>query len=265
MENGRRHGDPPYRVAVVHGGPGAAGEMEPVARELAGRTGVLEPFQTATSVDRQIEELATVLERDADAPVLLVGYSWGALLAALTAAAHPDLVERLVLVGCPPLEERYAQEIAARRTERLSDEDAERYAEAVEILEGNAAGDEAAALADLERLAHEADTYDGVDGGLESDVDVDASRFQAVWEEAADMRSAGALLERFGAIECAVVLVHGSYDSHPLAGVVEPLERIGVEFEVVEVDECGHTPWVERRGRGEFFEVLGEAVEGVEG
>ncbi len=33
----RRHGAPPFTAAVLHGGPGAAGEMAPVAQELAAR------------------------------------------------------------------------------------------------------------------------------------------------------------------------------------------------------------------------------------
>ena len=47
MQNPRIYGDPPYQVALLHGGPGAGGEMAPVARELAGDRGVLEPIQTA--------------------------------------------------------------------------------------------------------------------------------------------------------------------------------------------------------------------------
>jgi hypothetical protein len=53
----RRYGAPPYIVVVLHGGPGAVGEMEPVARELATRCGVLEPLLAALSVDGQVAEL----------------------------------------------------------------------------------------------------------------------------------------------------------------------------------------------------------------
>ncbi|NBD34478.1 MAG: alpha/beta hydrolase, partial [Chloroflexi bacterium] len=31
----RTYGHPPFDVAVIHGGPGAGGEMAPVAHELA--------------------------------------------------------------------------------------------------------------------------------------------------------------------------------------------------------------------------------------
>ena len=76
--NVRKYGDSPFSVAVVHGGPGASGEMAPVASELSSICGVLEPLQTATSVEGQIQELQKVLQGHADIPVTLIGHSWGA-------------------------------------------------------------------------------------------------------------------------------------------------------------------------------------------
>ena len=40
-----------YKVALVHGGPGAPGSIAPVARELSKTCGVLEPLQTRASVE----------------------------------------------------------------------------------------------------------------------------------------------------------------------------------------------------------------------
>ncbi len=80
MDNLRFYGSPPFRVAVLHGGPGAPGEMAPVAQELAHERGVLEPLQTAETVDGQVEELRAVLETHANLPVTLIGWSWGAWL-----------------------------------------------------------------------------------------------------------------------------------------------------------------------------------------
>jgi pimeloyl-ACP methyl ester carboxylesterase len=78
VENHRTYGAAPYTVAVVHGGPGAAGEMAPVARELARGRGIVEPLQTATSLEGQVEELRMTLESSTAPPVVLIGYSWGA-------------------------------------------------------------------------------------------------------------------------------------------------------------------------------------------
>ncbi len=47
MNNPRKYGSKPYNVAIIHGGPGAPGEMTPLAQELSGDFGIIEPLQTA--------------------------------------------------------------------------------------------------------------------------------------------------------------------------------------------------------------------------
>lgn len=66
----RKYGDPPYRITVIHGGPGARGKMAPVARHLSQYFGILEPMQTAVTVQGQIKELAEILEKEADTPAI---------------------------------------------------------------------------------------------------------------------------------------------------------------------------------------------------
>ena len=119
MENHRLYGSAPFPVAVVHGGPGAAGEMAPVAQELARNRGILEPLQTATSLAGQVDELRATLESNASPPVVLIGFSWGAWLSYIVAALHPGLVRKLLLVARGPLEERYVAQLEATRMERL--------------------------------------------------------------------------------------------------------------------------------------------------
>ncbi len=108
MENLRKYGKAPFGVAVVHGGPGAGGEMAPVARELATDMGILEPIQTAVSLEGQVEELKTVLENNGDLPVTLVGFSWGAWLSFIVAARYPAIIKKVILVGSGPYGEMYA-------------------------------------------------------------------------------------------------------------------------------------------------------------
>ncbi len=89
IDNPRIYGPPPYRIAVIHGGPGAGGEMAPVARELASVGGVLEPLQTAVSLEGQVQELQSIVTDHGRSPVTLIGYSWGAWLAFIVAARYP--------------------------------------------------------------------------------------------------------------------------------------------------------------------------------
>ncbi len=104
MNNLRRYGKAPFGVAVIHGGPGAAGEMALMARELSKQWGVLEPLQTANSVKGQVEELKTILTESADVPVTLIGFSWGAWLSFIVTASYPSLVSKLILIGSGPFE-----------------------------------------------------------------------------------------------------------------------------------------------------------------
>ncbi|MHA2233271.1 MAG: alpha/beta fold hydrolase, partial [Candidatus Hodarchaeales archaeon] len=73
MDNPRIYGEAPFIVAVIHGGPGAPGSVAPVARELSSEWGVLEPFQTANSLEGQIQELAELLDEHGDQPITLIG------------------------------------------------------------------------------------------------------------------------------------------------------------------------------------------------
>jgi len=89
MKNLRKYGNKPFNVAVIHGGPGAPGEMALVARELSCVRGVLELLQTATTLEGQVQELKAVLEKNAAPPVTLIGFSWGAMLSFILTAQYP--------------------------------------------------------------------------------------------------------------------------------------------------------------------------------
>ena len=101
----RRHGERGPLVVVIHGGPGAAGYMAPVARELSNEFRVIEPLQRGSrdgplTVARHVEDLRDVLLHEArgERPAL-VGSSWGAMLALAFAAGHPGLAGARVLIG----------------------------------------------------------------------------------------------------------------------------------------------------------------------
>ena len=134
MEKIRKYGTPPYVAAVVHGGPGAAGEMAPVALELAANRGVLEPLQTATSLDGQVSELSALLREYSAIPVVLIGFSWGAWLSLIVAAAHSALIKKLILVGSGPIEDMYADEIQKNRLKRLGKKERSKYRSVINKL-----------------------------------------------------------------------------------------------------------------------------------
>ena len=259
MKPVRRWGHGPYSVVVVHGGPGAPGEVAPVARELAAVKGVLEPFQTETTLDGQVKELQSVLVEQANSPVTLIGFSWGALLSFILAARHPELVGKLILVSSPPFEEHYAAAITQIRMNRLNSRGRATAQSLLARLADPDAANKNALLAELGTLLARADAFDPAnvpDEGFHCQYDV----FQGVWEEACELRKNQILLQMAKEITCPVLAIHGDWDPHPAEGVSDPLAKVISNFQFVLLEKCGHRPWTERTASEEFYKVLVGAI-----
>lgn len=255
MRTVRKWGHGPFSLAVIHGGPGAPGEMAPVARELSVFTGVLEPFQTETTLDGQVQELRQVIEEEGQAPVTLVGFSWGALLSWLTASRHPHLVRKLILVSSAPFEESFAAPITRTRLDRLNPRERAEVKELMAAMDDPAAGDKDAILAKFGSLMVHADAYDPqsyVDEAFHTQYTV----FRDVWNQACELRKNGVLTGMAQGIRCPVVAIHGDYDPHPAQGVEEPLSRVCPDFRFILLAKCGHRPWIERNAADAFYETL---------
>jgi pimeloyl-ACP methyl ester carboxylesterase len=256
MKNLRTYGQPPLTIAVIHGGPGAAGEMAPVARELAPHGGILEPLQTATSLTGQVEELKMVLETHGDLPVTLIGYSWGAWLSFIMAAHYPTLVKKLILVSSGPFEEKYVAQLQENRFNRLTAAEKTEFETVLQALTEPATADKDALLARLGALAAKTDMYDPLAADKSDLVGLQGDLYQSVWQEAAEMRRNGQLLALSQHLTCPVVALHGDYDPHPAEGVQLPLSTMLKNFRFVLLKNCGHTPWLERQAKGNFYRIL---------
>jgi pimeloyl-ACP methyl ester carboxylesterase len=255
MKNLRIYGKSPFSLAVIHGGPGAAGEMAPVAHELASERGILEPLQTATSLKGQVEELKTVLEKKGDFPVTLIGFSWGAWLSFIFTANYSECVKKLILVGSGPYEEKYTARILETRLNRLNKKDRSEVKSLLGVLDDPEDEDKNKVFTRLGALFSKADAYDPII--YESEViDCRVDIFQRVWKDAEKLRKNGKLLELGKHIKCPVVAIHGDYDPHPAEGVQKPLSVILKRFRFILLSNCGHKPWIEKQARGEFFRIL---------
>jgi len=254
----RKYGHGPFRVAVIHGGPGAPGEMAPVARELSRDTGVLEPLQTADSVEGQVEELRGVLEKDGDIQLILIGFSWGAWLSYIVTARYPLLVRKLILVSSGPFEEKYAGNIIKTRLSRLSTEEKKEVLYLMTSLDSAKSTDNNT-MARFGQLMSKADSYeplprDGERFNFNPDI------YHRVWKEASELRRSGELLQLGERIQCPLIAIHGDFDSHPAEGIREPLSRVLKDFRFILLEKCGHYPWLERQARDRFYDILREEV-----
>ncbi len=259
VSNPRMYGSPPYTVAVVHGGPGAAGETAPVARELSDEFGVIEPLQTASTIWGQVEELGGMLAAYGALPVTLIGHSWGAWLAIVTAIRYPERVRGLILVSSGPFEERYTADMEETRLSRLSPDERREAKALISAFSHCAPEKKDAAFARIGELLSKADMYDPLPEE-DDEAECRADIFEGIWSEAAELRRSGTLLETARRIQCPVLAIHGDYDPHPAAGVREPLSTVLSGFRFILLSRCGHTPWLEREARDAFYRAVREEL-----
>jgi len=173
-------------------------------------------------------------------------------------------VRKLVLIGCPPLEETYTAGMQETRLSRLSASD---RAEARSLMDRLAAGnapDGEDILGRLGELFTRTDAFDPLESPQEEWL-TPIEPYQAVWREGAAWRRDGKLVELAGRISCPVVAIHGEYDPHPADGVRIPLESRLPEFKLVLLSRCGHAPWRERQAKAEFHRVLRLEIGGAGG
>lgn len=253
------YGSSPFRVAVIHGGPGAPGEMAPVARELSANHGVLEPLQTKSTIEGQLHELRSVLQQHSEPPVTLIGHSWGATLSFIFAAENPTLASKLILVSSGAFEDRYAADIMETRLGRLSEDERATFDTLLHDLAKPGAVGKNQIFEQLGKSAFKTDSYDATPATGDI-IEYQHDIYESVWHEAKALRSSRELIELGKAIECPVVAIHGDYDPHPAEGVREPLSQVVRDFRFIRLAKCGHYPWLEKHARARFFGILTEEL-----
>ena len=262
MKNLRKYGEAPFKAAVIHGGPGAPGQMAPVAREISCDWGVLEPLQTAASLEGQVRELKEVLQEHGDLPLTLIGSSWGAMLSFIFSARYPAFTNKIILVGSGVYEEKYAADIVKTRLSRLSETEGREAYSMMVAMNDPAVPDKDRLLAGLGRLFTKADSYHPLT--LDTEVlECQYHMYTKVWQEAKELRMSGKLLELGKQIQCPVVAIHGDYDPHLAEGVQKPLSGILKKFQFYLLKNCGHLPWIEQEARDDFYSILKEEIDAI--
>jgi pimeloyl-ACP methyl ester carboxylesterase len=246
-------------VIVLHGGPAATGEAAPVARGLSSQFVAIEAFQRGSgaeplSVARHVEDLQQFIEdRADDRPPSIVGESWGAMLALAHAAAHPESVAAIVLVGCgtfdPTARARMNQTIESRIDPELR--------RRLQLL-AREYPDPADRLPVERRLMEKIYSYDPFpeDEQMALVEPFDARASTETWNDMLRLQEDGTYPAAFSRITSPVLMVHGDYDPHPGRMIYESLRGHVPQIEYQELKNCGHSPWKERRARKEFFMLV---------
>jgi pimeloyl-ACP methyl ester carboxylesterase len=251
-------------VVVVHGGPAAVGNAGPIARGLAPVCRVYEPWQRGSgsvplTVEQHVEDLDAVVQAACSygTPVL-IGESWGAMLALAYAAAFPHRDCPLVLVGCGTFDEasrRCMQEtIAARLTPDMQQALADIRNETAD------SPDRLMRQYDIIRCVYDADPIEAGTDPRDRILPFDEVAHRQTWEDMLACQAEGLYPEAFQAIRSPVLMIHGDYDPHPGPQTAQVLSRWIPQLKYCELAHCGHSPWNERFAREAFFRILREWV-----
>lgn len=256
MDLYRQYGTDIPQVVLVHGGPGAPGELRPLARILENKGfSSLETLQSATTIAEQVEELREQIEQSGLQKVTILGYSWGAWLTILLAEKYPDLVDKLILVSTPPFTKEEAIEISKRRLAKLSPEQQVEVSGLMPKIESVDYEERVEAFRALALLFKTTDAYSLLTDReyiLEYQVDV----FRSVWKEAEEKRASGEILERFSRVSQPLVFIHGDDDPHPSTAIIALLKNMDLDAVYYEIPNCGHSPWLERFGQFRFLSIV---------
>lgn len=229
--------------------------MAPVARELGDGFRAIEVIQRSganggVTVERHVDDLHECIGAyGGGEPALVLGHSWGAMLALAYGAAHPAALAGLVAVGSGTFD------VASRR--RLAELRGERLGEPVRRLVDRVEGSGLSPSEQMRRVSvmmFKADSHDLAEAGAPASFD--AAGHDGSWADAMRLQSEGVHPAAFGAIEAPVVMVHGEHDTHPGEMIRDSLLPHLPRLEYVKLARCGHYPWLERHARDRFYEVV---------
>jgi pimeloyl-ACP methyl ester carboxylesterase len=255
----RVYGESGPMVIVLHGGPAAVGEAAPIARGLAHSFRVLEPWQRGSgdqplSVARHIADLhALVISRCDAAYPALVGASWGAMLALAYAAAHPGSTGPIVLVGCGTFDKEARARLRRTLDERTDDELQRALSSLQQVFPDP--DERLKRTYELTRKLYHVDPLelpgiDPVDGPF------DVRAHNETWQDMVRLQEEGVYPAAFAAITSTVLMLHGAEDPHPGQMIRASLQPFLPQLEYHQWDRCGHSPWLERAIREDFFAVM---------
>ncbi len=111
-------------------------------------------------------------------------------------------------------------------------------------------------MAIIPKVFKKSDNYCLVDSELHKADRTDSEMHNRVWSEAAELRTNGEVLTTSKNIKSKLYSIQGAIDPHPANGVIIPLKENGVPCETYILEKCGHSPYMEKYAKDEFYRIL---------
>lgn len=240
--NCREYGNKPYKVIVIHGGPGAIGSCAGICRGLSDEFGVIEIFQSKNSILELVNEMLDVIKSYKLNQVILIGHSWGAWLSFIFTSLHPEYVSKLILVGSGLFDTKYYPQLIKASKVKIMPDEQKHDIQLANLYSGN--------------MKYNPYSYCLLPNLPEDTISFNEQQCNLLLNEIIPIRDSGELLSYSEKIICPVVAIHGRNDPHIAEGIKIPLEKHLPDFKMFILEKCGHEPWKEYYAKDEFFKIL---------
>ncbi len=250
-------------VIALHGGPGFGDYLPPDLEPLTSSFRLMSYDQRGSgqstvvtdpallTAPAFVADLDRVRESSGIARVTLLGHSWGAGLAALYAIAHPDRVERLLLVDpMPPRAEPYLSEFSKTLQSRHTDADRAAMAEAGARRQKAPDADAPDACRAyyavfIQSYLHSREAAARMRGDVCAAPAAALRNFSNINRSVMGSLGAFELRPQLAAIKVPTLVIHGASDPIPMASAREWAASLP-NGRLLVIDESGHFPFVER-------------------
>ena len=244
-------------IVVLAGGPGGdPGYMKPVVERLStrflclvleqrgtGRSKLTTYNENTINFQSYLDDLEALRKHMNLPKLLLVGHSWGGMLALSYAGTYPNQVRAVVSIDASPIAEEHAIAEEANAFRRLDRREQSRLLE----LEKRKAAEPVITFAEVQRATLGAYFFDARKAltaatWLGGDANLEVMRLG--YEPAFGSLDAF-IRARLHSIRAPVLLVHGRQDAVAEGGIVEAHQLIK-SSRLAFIDKCGHMPWIEQ-------------------
>lgn len=247
-------------VVLLHGGPNLPGYMSTLATQLSPTFEVVEYYQRDSdlaicegpfTLTAHADDLGAVVRHCAKPgkPVIVVGHSWGSVIALEYAKQNPAEVKQLALIGPAPLDPAADQAFVVTVVSRLKASGAEamkRFSEARKKLQASRG-----TPTEGEALKHFNAQYwpQYFPAGQAPALEFADVRLTSIGLTSADYHlriKENSLLPGLEKITIPVLHLHGSYDPVPADLMKAALETRLKHYTYEAIAGAGHFPWLER-------------------
>jgi len=254
-------------VIFLHGGPGMLGYMETFCESFSSHCNVVYYEQRGSKqgdndigIFDHLRDLKRIVDHySEESKPIIVGHSWGAMLAVLFAGNHSRLLQKVVLCGCGPLNKTQEAEFQNTLNTRFGDR--KDYYDGLWYAIGEESDEE-----QQQRLVdHYIDKImeiyqmDPVSGLEIQPLHWDYKGSYRTMSESGKYVSENKYEAALPRIETSLSVIHGSYDVISPKSLFTLVRKHVTHARTIEITKAGHYPWA-GVSRDEFIESLKEEI-----